>query len=915
MDFSEEWKSLFKISSVFNPPLLLSTPSSRTIVGPLIFNPSPKTLTHLFTSPSLSPISLLTPPPRLSLSRFLVTSAPFIPPSVSSSLSHIFPPEDHIPDASSVFANNRLQLLPCPNNTVLVFFPTGQNSDQVGFVELFLEDSNLVVRGDESCGGDVYVAKNKFNHRIVKILVNPVDDSGVGVSSVKGDLSVPVGYLLVYTMYSVHWFSVRIKGIGSNFEKPILIYLGCKVFKSCGVVDACWSPHLPQESLVLMEGGGLFLFDLDSCLETHSLGEKFKGTRLRVSWNDLGISGNDKWLGCEFSWHPRILIVACSNAVFLVDLRFEECNVSCLAKTEILGTKGSVENDRFLAFTKVDSDGFYFTVASNHRLLLFDVRMPLMPVLQWDHVLDNPCYIDVFRLSELRSHSRDDKYKWASESGFCIILGSFWNCEFSLFCYGPSLPSPKGSVGSQISKFCKSFYAWELPSNLSLSGHKCCCGSCLVREDFLKDALPDWISWQQKEEIVLGFGILSKNLSALLSELDEFGGFALIRLMSSGKLELQRYCASWDSVKKFEETHEESLLLVENNFLYSMDDEEYKFPRRYKYLKLNYLYGYLNGYLAKVLVSNIKKPCTGPTVKESFRADLHKILCENLRAYGIIPSKSSPTVSDVLKDVNFPTSIHEVALRRMWASLPVNILQLGFSSYSEFLEVLVDKKMVSLEFLVVPDKLQLPPFFLRKPSGRSNKWSHKVQRSNDLVGPVLPLPILLTLREVREDGCSHLKEGTLRFDEIVQVAKEMSVSDSGSELQNDHTVSLADDREETWVGSQKSKPFFLYNPVAFSDKCPNGEPTLGNSNYVDERFTTLIAKMPETDPSDKMETVGLELFDDLCPVELKFDSQAMNFGTKELQAYKLLKRQFSKWQEGFKPYQDFCARFKSQKHA
>ncbi|KAK7840777.1 histone deacetylase 6 [Quercus suber] len=92
-----------------------------------------------------------------------------------------------------------------------------------------------------------------------------------------------------------------------------------------------------------------------------------------------------------------------------------------------------------------------------------------------------------------------------------------------------------------------------------------------------------------------------------------------------------------------------------------------------------------------------------------------------------------------------PASIHEVALRRLWAGLPMELLQLAYSIYSKFLEVLLDQKKVSLEFLVVPDLPQLPPFFLRKPSCHSNKWSHKVQRDDTLVGPVLPLPILLTL--------------------------------------------------------------------------------------------------------------------------------------------------------------------------
>ena len=41
-------------------------------------------------------------------------------------------------------------------------------------------------------------------------------------------------------------------------------------------------------------------------------------------------------VSCEFNWHPRILIVARSDAVFLVYLRFDGCAMSCLAKVEML---------------------------------------------------------------------------------------------------------------------------------------------------------------------------------------------------------------------------------------------------------------------------------------------------------------------------------------------------------------------------------------------------------------------------------------------------------------------------------------------------------------------------------------------------------------------------------------------------
>ncbi|KAL6293633.1 hypothetical protein ACE6H2_001775 [Prunus campanulata] len=349
----------------------------------------------------------------------------------------------------------------------------------------------------------------------------------------------------------------------------------------------------------------------------------------------------------------------------------------------------SIEKGQFLVLSKAGSDDFHFVLGSDTLLLVCDVCKPLMPMLEWAHGLDKPSFVDVLRLSELRSQLRDDKFN--SDSGFCIIVGSFWNCEFSIFCYGPSLPAPIGSLASKIAELRKSFYAWELPSDLLLSGHECHCGSCLVKEEFSKDALPEWIDWQQKKEIVLGFGIVNKDLSALLSEPDEFGG----------KLELQRYCASFDSVKKVEESHSEHLLF-KDYLMYSLVDEEYKFPRRFKYLKFDYLSGYLNGNLDEVLDDKIKIPCNDQG-KELFSSEFHETLCKKLHACGFGKFRSSPAVTSVLNDISLPASIHEVVLKRLWSDLPIELLQLAFSNNSEILEVLVDKNMVALEFSVVPE--------------------------------------------------------------------------------------------------------------------------------------------------------------------------------------------------------------------
>ncbi|EOY07249.1 TATA box-binding protein-associated factor RNA polymerase I subunit C, putative [Theobroma cacao] len=899
MELSEEWKSYFPIGKSLDPPLLLSSASP----GPLFFIPKPRTLPKtLFSSPSLFP-PLHPPPSRLSFSRFLSTSS--VPYSASSSIASRFGLESFYDDAasSSFLSHNRLHLLHCPDqNIAVVFFTTGANHDRIGFFAVHVQDNDFKFLGDRD--GDILISHNHCNHKILRILVSPVDDDDFEENS--GD-SV-VGYLMACTLYSVHWYSVKFV---KSSKSPALDYLGCKLFKSSSIVSACFSPHLPQESMVLLENGALFFFDLESDVNCQIPNAYFKGNKLRVLWNDSSGSENYKWLGVEFSWHPRILIVARSDAVFLVDNRLDQCNVICLAKVEMLSPYTVDEEDQFLAFSRAGADGFQFVLASRSLLVLCDVRKPMMPLLRWAHNLDNPCYIHVFRLSELRSQSRDDRYHWATESGFCIILGSFWNCEFRLFCYGPS-PASEGSTASEIAKFCKPFLAWDLPSDLSLSSRECHCGSCLVREEFSKGALPEWVDWQQKKDIVLGFGILNRDISELVCESDEFGGFTLIRLMSSGKIETQRYCASWDLVQKLDVGHREPLLNFEDSLLYSFGDDEYKFPKKFKYLNLDYLRGYLNGNVAEVLDSKMKS-CKGPLEKESFGLDFHEILCEKLKVCGFGRFRSSPPLAIVFNDISSPTSICEVASRQMWATLPLELLLLAFSGYSDLFDAPFDDNTMPLKFSVVPDLPQLPPFLLRKPSCCSTKWSHKVWPDDSLVGPVLPLPVLLTLHEFRngcpdsENMCEYSSEVELglRCNEVMQVAAEMAVSDS-SLLDNDEAISLADDRDGMWLDSQRPKPFFLYHPVG-------GEPSStgqlqGNHMYKDEKFITMITKVheKEADSSVTMANVGLELFDDLCLIELKFDVPAMNFMSQELEAYKTLKRQFSKWQEHFNPYQELC---------
>ncbi|KAF8031501.1 hypothetical protein BT93_D0653 [Corymbia citriodora subsp. variegata] len=888
MDFNQGWKSKFPINTVFKPPLLASDPSSsKSQLGPLIFNAKPDSQTELLSSPSLVSPPVLPPLPQLSLSRFLSTSSP-VTPSASYKIEALFGPEQT--DAASGFAHNRLQFLCCPDTgKVIVFFPTGANSDQIGFLILSVGDGMFNVKIGED--GDVFRSKKRFYQPIVRIVVNSIPDSGNCMSS-------SVGYLLAYTMYSVHWFVVR---SGGNSGIPVLVFLGSKVFKTCSIVHACWCPELPELSVVLLESGNIFLFDLEGILHEVGLEHNLKGTRLRVLWNYTSGSKSPKWLGCEFSWHPKMLIVARSDAVFLVDFRSEQCIVSCIANIEMSGSYSSTEKDRFVAFSRAGSDGFHFALASNKLLLLCDMRKPLNPVLQWSHGLHRPCCINVFELSKLRSNSKQDTYEHASKLGFCILLGSLWNCEWSLFCYGPPLPDARGSFPSKASGICDSFYAWGLPSELSLSGHECGSGSCLFKEECLKKSSPQWVDWRRKRELVLGFGILGSDLSSPASDDDEYGGFTLIRLMSSGKLEYQRYSASWDVTRSCQK--DVGLSLVDNG-LCSVVEDDYKFPKRFKYLKLDNLYSFLNGNLASALEAKIKKTSSCPKEKESFDPTCHVALCKMLKASGFQLGSPSTLAFD---DIHSPTTIGEIILRKKCAGLPMELLLLAFSSYSEFLEVLLDQKKVPLEFLVVPETVQLQPFVLRESSLRSNKWSNKVHRSDALVGPVLPVPFLSTLHQVRDGsseasvGLSSEAELSLQFGEVMQVATKMAMSDSGPEVHDEHAISLADDREETWTASQPEKPFFLNHIGSFK---PYAHPVCSHmvSKVVDSKAIS----------SKNNDATGLEIFNNICPIRMTFHSSQQDFGSKELAIYNILKGQYLKRQESFDPYQDFLSRCKLQ---
>ncbi|KAL1221623.1 hypothetical protein V5N11_026237 [Cardamine amara subsp. amara] len=853
MDVTDDWGRKTCISS------------PGEYIGPFFSNPSDSQL--LFSSPSLSP-PILSPIPHLTPARFLSVSG--VPPSVSSAIDASFDIPNPHDDVSRVLSYNRLQFLPCPDkNSVLVFFPTGTNLDQIGFLLLSTGDSGgLRVMGSDE--GDVFVARERLFSRILKILVQPVSDLG----AYKCSSSIELGYVMVYSLFSIHWYCVK---YDESQGRPVLRYLGLKQFKRCSITSASWSSYLPGECLVLLENGDVFVFDLS---QRHC---RFRGSKLKVSWEDQKKSMKLSWLGCEFGWRLESFIVARSDAVFLINRSSENCSVRCLIEVESLNMAGTEE---FVGFAKAGSDSFRFILASQSYVYLCDERSGV-PLLKWQHDVEKPCFMDVYSLSELGIST-------VESTTFCVMIGSFWNAQSQMFCYGPS--------PSVVVKDLSSLYVWELPHNLLLPAGKCLCGDCVFRERIImKDSLPEWIDWQKKNVLVLGFGVLNKYLP--LGSSDRSSGFTLIRLTSSGKLEAVKFHASHDLIKgSHVVTHIDSAYKPEEVNLLYLPDEKHKLRRRFKYLELDYLSAHVKGMLAGCLDSKMKTKSSDSQKSRSFSLICHEELCEKLKICGFGRDRSSSTITAVFDQINSPTSVFDIALIETWSSLPVELLLLAFSNYSELEDVLVDKKKPSLEFLVVPELPQLPPFSLRKPSSRSSKWSKKEQPGVELVGPVLPLPVLITLHEFRnrclnseEQEFSPEAELSNRCNQISKVTRELA--HLGLE---EKTISLGDDRDDNmWLNSDSQK-----EDKEFITYCPSTKPA--DSNRQGQELTTFVSRVRRfKDGNDNAgEITGLELFDEMSPVEICFEDRIVNFDTKALLTSKTL---LNLWQQRSSSYQEFLS--------
>jgi hypothetical protein len=416
---------------------------------------------------------------------------------------------------------------------------------------------------------------------------------------------------------------------------------------------------------------------------------------------------------------------------------------------------------------------------------------------------------------------------------------------------------------------------------------------------------------------VVGYHVLPNTLLQDESS-SSFTGFALIRLTSSGKLEMQRFRASgdFDEHVMCDGSHHQSAACTTSSII-SPDTTAHgeKFSSRYKFLKFHYLSKYLEGNLLSALENH-----------NVVNKGSHQIvISEDVSAFA---KENSPpcyrSVSDLLCNASVPMNIFETGCQHILNNgLSSDSLLVTFSKYKDMLAC--SKGKLIYEYPEVPARSrnndEHRPFLLAKPSGTGNKLTSEAISGDALVGPLLPIPLLLAI----EDRNKGTIESSTCQGETSSVSRRCR---EALEACVPKTSNANATRFSGWYASRelRKKPYFVYEPQT-------DRPTLDEAARkkdkqtqklddpsclhaptappMDENFMTFVcgrAGIPHSGP----EQAASNLFD-FSPVRMKFESPAIDIQPAEEKVYKCLKKQFLAWQNDFKPYQDFCNSYQIHK--
>ncbi|XP_071965440.1 uncharacterized protein [Antedon mediterranea] len=141
------------------------------------------------------------------------------------------------------------------------------------------------------------------------------------------------------------------------------------------------SPFIHGECVITLENGGVDLI-------TES------GVETQISPVFEGFTGS-VWRQCHFGSHARLIVSTEHKKIDLIDTK----DTGHLKETNLfqLPSKHLTTLEDILVSRQHPNNYFFHFVATHHQLLMFDERLPQVPILEWNHLLTTPPnYIDVF---------------------------------------------------------------------------------------------------------------------------------------------------------------------------------------------------------------------------------------------------------------------------------------------------------------------------------------------------------------------------------------------------------------------------------------------------------------------------------------------------------------------------------------
>ncbi|KAM9820223.1 TATA box-binding protein-associated factor RNA polymerase I subunit C-like [Neosynchiropus ocellatus] len=193
-------------------------------------------------------------------------------------------------------------------------------------------------------------------------------------------LKAPVRQISFASLSSEHCVAVRSDhfcGVWKYIENrdPCLLQVvNTKEKASC--ISA--SPHVLGEVLVASERGSAHLWSAGTRMQ-----------KVREESANLYFNANSQWRWCEFSAHPRVMTYADRTGAELTDMRMRPA--TCRTLFRISRAADCHAGERLITCRYLrDVHPFHHIIATQYTAYLLDERLPGVPMLKMDHMMQSP---------------------------------------------------------------------------------------------------------------------------------------------------------------------------------------------------------------------------------------------------------------------------------------------------------------------------------------------------------------------------------------------------------------------------------------------------------------------------------------------------------------------------------------------